>query len=77
LITAWKDLLLVVLGEMGSAAEVKLSEQQRCALAADVLKALESETARGQSPRHAVLTMLLELLMTFQARWQRYTFMEG
>lgn len=76
LMTAWKDLLLVTLGELSNVQELVLSKQQQAALASHVLTALEQEAAHNLAPstkqksRSGAITMLAELLLILQAKWK-------
>lgn len=82
LMTAWKDLLLVTLGELCSVPELSLSKQQQAALAGHVLTALEKEASvddtisSKHTSRPGALTMLAELLLIFQAKWKSSCFID-
>ncbi|KAE8748809.1 hypothetical protein FOCC_FOCC004403 [Frankliniella occidentalis] len=83
LMTAWKDMLLVALGELSNVQELKLSEKQQSALASHVLTALEQEASRDASAsnklslRPAAVTMLAELLLILQAKWESSCFADS
>lgn len=80
LMTAWKDMLLVVLGELCNVEELSLSEKQKAALASHVLTALEQEAMLDDTlsnkctARLGAITMLAELLLILQAKWKKYVF---
>lgn len=83
LMTAWKDLLLVALGELCNVPELSLSEKQQSALASHVLAALEQEavldapSSNKQSLRPAAVTMLAELLLILQHKWKGSCFADS